>query len=139
MPPRKGVIHYGNDLYCKVKHPDAKRSFQVTYWDLWFAIVLIQDFGGDWERMIGGLRERSESHSYLRDACEGFVNHLRLLHQALDDAKLSVDGILAEAGEDAIKSQKAVSGINSPRPARIHKRQSSEKRKSSTWTCRTPS
>lgn len=104
MPPRKRVIHYGNDPCCEIRHPN--RSFQVTYWDLWFAIVLTQDFGGDWEEMIDDLRERSESHSYLGDTYEGFANHLSLLRQALDGSELSVDDILAEAGEDAIKSQK---------------------------------
>lgn len=106
MPPKKRVIHYGNDPCCNIGHPNGEGSFQVTYWDLWFAIVLTQDFGGDWEKMMGHLREKSKTYAYLGGGYDGFANHINLLRQTLDNATLSVDNILAEAGEDAIKSQK---------------------------------
>ena len=107
MPPRKRVIHYGNDPYCEIPYPNATGSFQVTYWDLWFAIVLKQDFGGDWAKMTDGIRENLSRPISLDYAFEGFVNHMHLLRQALDEAELSVGDILQEAGEDVIKTQKA--------------------------------
>ena len=106
MARGKRIIHYGNEPYCEIKHPNAEGSFQVTYWDLWFAIVVTQDFGGDWEGMIDDVRKNLNRPLYLHDAFEGFVNHLHLLRQALDEAKLSVGDILQEAGEDVIKGQK---------------------------------
>ena len=131
IPPRKRVIHYGNDLYCEIRHPDVEEPFQVTYWDLWFAIVLTQDFDGDWEEMIEGLRERSESHFYLADTYKGFANHLSLLRQALDGAQLSVDDILAEAGEDAIKRHKS-------RARRKILEMHIQKKEKSAWMIETP-
>lgn len=96
----------GNDLYREIVLPDA-RVFPVTYWDLWISILLSAQFGGDWETMLDYFREQTKALSWGRDQAEGIVNHLLLLHQALEQAGLTPDDLLGDADRDSLKKQKA--------------------------------
>ncbi len=40
--PRPGVR--GNDLFREITLPGATEPFRVTYWDLWFVVVLLNEF-----------------------------------------------------------------------------------------------
>ena len=99
------VIRYGNDLYRKIAHPGANSPLNVTYWNVWIAMVLTDAFGGDWEKMIGALRNEGK-RLYQRDALEGLLNHMRMLRQTLSEAGLNIADILKEADASFLKSQK---------------------------------
>jgi hypothetical protein len=98
-------IRYGDDLYREIPSPDADKSFQVTYWDLWVAVLLVREFDGDWDSMYDHFRVEKAGYSYRRYKAEELLNHLYLLRQALDRAELAVEGILAEADPDFLKKQ----------------------------------
>jgi hypothetical protein len=98
-------IRYGNDLYREIPFPDANKPFQVTYWDLWVAVLLVREFDGDWDSMYDHFRAEKAGYSYRRYKAEELLNHLYLLRQALDRAELAVEGILAEADPDFLKKQ----------------------------------
>ncbi len=103
--PRR-VIRYGNDICQEIALPTGG-TFVVTYWDVWFAIVLVADLAGDWDKLADHLRQEIKtSYSFRRYATEGFLCHLQHLRQALDEAGLSVQDILSSVEPDLLKRQK---------------------------------
>ena len=105
MAAKRRGIRYGNDLYREIPSPDGNKPFQVTYWDLWVAILLVREFDGDWDRMCDHFRVEKAGYSYRRHKAEELLNHLYLLRQALGHAGLAVEDILAEANPDLLKKQ----------------------------------
>ena len=105
MAAKSRDIRYGNDLYREIPSPDGNKPFQVTYWDLWVAILLVREFDGDWDRMYDHFRAEKARYSYQRYKAEELLNHLYLLRQALGHAGLAVEDILAEANPDLLKKQ----------------------------------
>lgn len=108
MPPAAvRTIRRGNDVCREVVSP-AGCAVAVTYWDLWFAIVVVTDFGGDWDRLAGHLRQQGKSdYSYRRYAVEGLLCHLVHLRQALTEAGLTPQDVIAGTDPDLVKRQKA--------------------------------
>jgi hypothetical protein len=103
--PRR-VIRYGNDICQEIALPTGG-TFVVTYWDVWFAIVLVADFASDWDKLADHLsQEVKTSYSFRRYATEGFLCHLQHLRQALDEAGLSVQDIWSSVEPDLLKRQK---------------------------------
>ncbi len=96
----KRVILQGNDLYREIIPKNTDKSVKVAYWDLWMAIILVNEFKGNWNRMEKYLRKEDEDH------LDGIMNHLRMLRQTLSQAGLSPADILAQADEDFLKKQK---------------------------------
>jgi hypothetical protein len=102
---RRREIHHGNDLYREIRLPSAKKPLKLTYWDLWIAIILVDEFAGDWDKLCDRVRSEKTGYSFRHYKAEELLNHLYLLRQALDRAGLAVDEILADAEPDFIKKQ----------------------------------
>ena len=101
----KRIIYRGTDLFQKILLPGSKESFEVTYWDLWFVIVLFNEFDGDWTRMIDYFRRKVRAGTGRYDA-ELLYSHLRQLHNRLAQAQLPAEAILGEDGSDLLKREK---------------------------------
>lgn len=95
----------GNDLYREIAIPNQSERFHVTYWDLWFVMLLPTIFSGDWDKMIEHFRDQAKT-SWLRDRAEGLINHLRHLRQSLEMAGLTPQDILQDADPVFLKAQK---------------------------------
>ncbi|MDH4138714.1 MAG: hypothetical protein OEW09_18660, partial [Anaerolineae bacterium] len=57
-------IRYGNDLYQEILPPDAKKPLRVTYWDLWIAVILVREFGSDWNKLCDHFRAEKAGYSF---------------------------------------------------------------------------
>jgi len=101
---RRRKTIYGNDLYCEIASPSTHHLFQVTYWDLWFALLLDVHFGSNWDEIIDHLRAKRQEY-YHRDEVEGLLNHVRLLRQALAGDGLTHTDILSGAEPAFLKTQ----------------------------------
>jgi hypothetical protein len=101
---RRRKTIYGNDLYCEIALAGARKPFQVTYWDLWIALVLDIHFSSDWDEMLADLHTKREA-LYHRDEVEGLLNHVRLLRQTLARKGLTVRDILDRADPASLKNQ----------------------------------
>jgi REP element-mobilizing transposase RayT len=101
-------IKYGNDFFREIM--DAKSSstvtITITYWDLWIAIILVDQFDNDLDEMISALRSKAKTSSYASTRFEGLLNHIHLLHQILSEEDLHIADILVETDADFIKKQK---------------------------------
>lgn len=93
MSPSKPSLPEGNELYREITLPDGS-AFPVTYWNLWFALALRNQFAGDWEAMLAQFRKETSALSWRRDEAEGVLNHATCLRQALADAVLAPDDLL---------------------------------------------
>lgn len=102
---RRRDIRYGNDLYREILLPGTKKPLKITYWDLWMADVLINEFDGDWDRLCDRLRAQKGGYSFQRYKSEALMNHLRLLRQTLDRVGLTAEDILLDADPDLLKKQ----------------------------------
>jgi hypothetical protein len=79
--------------------PAAKgKPLVLTYWDLWFALVAVRDYAGDFGRLAGGLKER-KGFIIDRRAVERKRSHLRDLEGRLAGAGLTAQDIVAAAGD----------------------------------------
>ncbi len=97
-------IKYGNDLFREIISPESKKIFKVTYWDLWIAILLNDQFSNDLNKFIDNLN--SNKTSYLSSNYEALSNHIYLLHQSLLEEKLYTSDILVGVDGNFIKKQK---------------------------------
>lgn len=96
----------GNDLYREIAILNQSDLFRVTYWDLWFVMLQLAQFGGDWDKMIAYFRNQVETNLWKRDHAEGLLNHLRNLRQSLDRTGLTSQDILQDADPLFLKKQK---------------------------------
>lgn len=96
---------YGNNLYWEILPPDAHQPLKIIYWDLWIALVLVNQFDRDWDRLMNYVRGEMDGYSLRNDAAEGLLNHLRMLRQTLDRARLTVEDILLGANPEFLKKQ----------------------------------
>ncbi len=76
-----------------------------TYWDLWFGLVATSNFQGD---LLGLGRELASGRSVLydRDSVERKQSHLLDLHRRLASAGLTIDQVIAAAGDLARTEKK---------------------------------
>lgn len=101
--PRK--TYRGTDLFQEITLADSSQTFPVTYWDLWFVVVLFNEFGGDWTEMIEYFRRKVRAGASRYDA-EPLYSHLRQLHHQLIQVQLPGEAILGEDGSDLLKREK---------------------------------
>src|SRR5258707_10679052 len=71
----------------------------LSYWDEWFALVAAKDCGGDLGRLAERLGEETPALSSGRQSAERKRSHLRDLQQRLAAAGVTVEDVLAAAGE----------------------------------------
>ena len=61
--PTKRPITLGTDPALTLPTPQGN-TLQLSYWDLWFALVAVKDFGGDLDRLAERLvRSRGSNPS----------------------------------------------------------------------------
>lgn len=97
--PRPGVR--GNDLFREISLPGTTEPFSVTYWDLWFVVILLNQFEGEWERLIYHFRAGT-MEPYGRDIDEPLLSHLKHLYQRVTEAGLTAEALLGEEGEELL-------------------------------------
>jgi hypothetical protein len=101
--PVKRTAPLGTDLALALPTTDGE-SLDLSYWDLWFALVAMTDFGGDLDR----LAERIKNEKWYicdRDSIERKRWHLRDLKRRLEGASITPDQIVNAAG-DLAKTEK---------------------------------
>jgi len=106
MTQSQRATRYGNDIYREIVLPASGEALSVTYWDVWLAVVLVNEFGGDWEKLADHLRSEREKATFRGYAAEGFLHHLHMLRQTLTQSGLTVEDMLGEAGPPLLKSEK---------------------------------
>jgi hypothetical protein len=99
--------HYGNDLYREISAPGKRRKLPITYWDVWFLVVLLTDFAGDWEKLADRLRQERQGASLFsrRDTAEELLNHLRGLRHTLTEAALTPEAVLGAEGATLLRTE----------------------------------
>jgi hypothetical protein len=100
------VIRHGNDLYQEIPLPSARKLLKVTYWDVWFLVVLVNEFNGDWDQFANQLRHPDQGIVFVQREVAGLLNHLRLLRQTLAQHNLSVEDVLGEDAARVLKSER---------------------------------
>jgi hypothetical protein len=106
MPKQPALpARQGNDIFREVTVPATGQVLQMTYWDLWFVVVLFNQFGGDWEQMVNHFRQEARGANG-RYSTEPKLSHLRQLRQSLAQAGLPAEAVLGETGADWLKQEK---------------------------------
>jgi hypothetical protein len=71
----------------------------LTFWDLWFAVVAARDSDGDCVRLARKLGNERSSIRDSRDSIERKQSHLLDLTRRLNSAWLTIDQVIAAAGD----------------------------------------
>jgi hypothetical protein len=77
-------------------------ALPLTYWDLWFAVVIAKDFGGDLSRLAERLADEANGLSPGRRSAERKLSHLRDLQRRLTEAGRTIDHVLTAAGNSTV-------------------------------------
>jgi len=96
--PTKRPITLGTDPALTLPTPQGN-TLQLSYWDLWFALVAVKDFGGDLDRLAERLGQKQRFQSFDRRSAERKRSHLRDLQRRLDEASVTPDQIATAAGD----------------------------------------
>jgi hypothetical protein len=86
----------GTDHAVSLPTPQGE-TLQLSYWDLWFALIAARDSAGDLLRLAQQLA--SDKLSCWRDSTERKQSHLLDLHRRLTSEGVMVDQIVAAAGD----------------------------------------
>jgi hypothetical protein len=71
------------------------QALELSYWDLWFALVADADFEGSWDRFVEHLRVQKNQGGSSRLA-ERKLSHLRELERRLRHADVEIRAIVAQ-------------------------------------------
>lgn len=98
-------IKYGNDPFCEL-NKNSSLPLKMTYWDLWIAIILVEQFENNLDEMNDSLRSKCKTSSYSKSQFYGLLNHVRLLNQKLSEEDLHIADILLETDAEFLKKQR---------------------------------
>jgi len=126
----KRKIRQGNDIFCEIQIPNSSGTLIVSNWDMWFLVVLINEFNGDWEELSSSFHQRLKRPS-SRDNAESKLSHLLHLKKTMEHADINPIVVLGEGSEALLKKEKRAA-IN-----KIIKQVPREKEKS-YWMIHTP-
>ena len=87
----------GTDPVLTVRTSEGK-SIVLTYWDLWFALVVVKDYAGNFGRLAKSLKE-GKSFFFSSRTDERKRCHLRDLERRLAAAGLTAESVVAAAGD----------------------------------------
>jgi hypothetical protein len=73
----------------------SAQPLELSYWDLWFALVADADFDGSWERFVEHLRGQKNQGGSSR-LVERKLSHLRELGRRLRQANVEISAIVAQ-------------------------------------------
>ena len=112
VAPKKRTV-VGPDLALTLQ-TTPRKTLDLSYWDLWFALVAVKDFGGDFDRLAKRIKEGT-SIFYDRDSIERKRSHLRDLKHRLEQASVTPTQIVTAAGDLAKKEKyRAVQKVMEP-------------------------
>ena len=86
--PSRAVVKKSTPVGCEcalVLPAASGQALELSYWDLWFALVADADFEGSWERFVEHLRLQKNQGGSSRLA-ERKLSHLRELERRLRQA-----------------------------------------------------
>jgi hypothetical protein len=95
--PVKKPTPRGIDPALSVRTSEGK-AIVLTCWDLWFALVAVNDYGGSLDRLARSLKEQKRVF-FDRRAAERKRCHLRDLENRLAGAGLTAENVVAAAGD----------------------------------------
>jgi hypothetical protein len=101
--PAKKTTPVGPDLALTLPTSPGK-VLELSYWDLWFALVAVRLHDGDLDRLSDHLKN-VKGLSYSRDSTERKRCHLRDLSRRLGEASVTPTRIVEAAG-DLAKAEK---------------------------------
>ena len=97
-------IKYGNDLFKILEKSNPDIFFEITYWDVWIAILLDNHFDNKWDNLINHLYK---NHSYYNgNNCESMVAQINYLRDELSNKGLNPPDIIIDLDDDFLKKQK---------------------------------
>ena len=73
----------------------SAQPLELSYWDLWFALVADADFDGSWDRFVEHLRWQKNQGGSSR-LVERKLSHLRELERRLRQANVEISAIVAQ-------------------------------------------
>jgi hypothetical protein len=92
---------------CALVLPAASgQALELSYWDLWFALVADADFEGSWERFVEHLRVQKNQGGSSRLA-ERKLSHLRELERRLRHADVTISTIVAQVDPLLVELRRA--------------------------------
>ena len=94
----------GPDLALSLTTTEGK-PLDLSYWDLWFALVAVRMHDGDLDRLAERIKDE-KSFFYDRDSIERKRWHLRDLKRRLEGASVTPTQVVDAAG-DLAKSREA--------------------------------
>lgn len=98
------IIKYGNDFFQDILNEKSNEKYEVSYWDLWIAIIADDKFENNIKEMIEYILLGDST--YNKWYIEGVENHINLLDKSLRKKGLSFSDILINLDKDFIKKQK---------------------------------
>jgi len=96
-------IKYGNDFFKTLEKSAPDIFFEITYWDVWIAILLDKHFDNKWDDLINHLYKK-HSH-YCRYNCESMIAQINHLREELSDKGLNPTDIIVDLDDDFLKKQ----------------------------------
>jgi hypothetical protein len=101
---------------CALVLPAASgQALELSYWDLWFALVADADFAGSWERFVEHLRLQKNQGGSSRLA-ERKLSHLRELERRLWQADVTISAIVAQVDQSPVELRRARNQILTREP-----------------------
>src|SRR5215470_1705233 len=92
---------------CALVLPTASAPpLELSYWDLWFALVADADFDGSWDRFVAHLRGQKNQSGSSRLA-ERKLSHLRELERRLRQAHVEISAIVAQIDQVSVELRRA--------------------------------
>ncbi len=101
----KRPVPIGTDTACMVDTGGKGAELPMSYWDLWFAIVAVDQYEGDLDRLANHFREMRAAFGG-REAVKGKLSHLRDLQHRLRGAGAAASDLLAAAGLELVNQEK---------------------------------
>jgi hypothetical protein len=108
VAPKRTVV--GPDHAFSLPTTQGK-TLDMSYWDLWFALVAVKDFDGDLDQLAERIKQGT-SFIYDRNAVERKRWHLRDLKLRLEEAKVTPVQVMCAAGDFAkTEKQRAIKKV----------------------------
>ncbi len=101
--PPKPIVPVATDLALSIETPDTGK-LHLSYWDVWYALLAIDMFAGNLDRLALELRELRGV--YRSEDAKRKLSHLRDLQQRLARAGIGVSDILAALPPDLTKAER---------------------------------
>jgi hypothetical protein len=107
--PSRAVVKKSTPVGCEcalVLPAASGQALELSYWDLWFALVADADFEGSWERFAEHLRLQKNQGGSSRLA-ERKLSHLRELERRLRQADVAISAIVAQVDQLPVELRRA--------------------------------